>query len=440
MRQKHKLLLNLITKNQVLIPLTSLQRSLIRKKTFLRFGIKAIEVEISASKELEINEIVISKNIVDELSIPLHSQYEIIQNNTELLIGPYIGILACKSQEILHGLVQNLSNYLYDYEDIGGAILAFSEEGIDMENNLVTGYAYNPLKKTWEPGIFSYPASIFRRCGLKKILRNHLQSVLGDKVFNNYIINKWEMHEWLSSNPTIRPHLPETIRYTKSSDVLWFLEHYSPVYVKPILGSQGKGIIKGSKLDTGYEFKFNKDGQDYELAFESEKEVQTFLKENKVDGRFLIQQGINVLKKEDSMIDFRLVLVKNYSGNWVDMGLIARYGVTGRIVSNVSSGGYATMGEEVFRDICNMSEQDIFQLRKKISEIAILTAESLDKTGILCGNLGFDLAVDRDYNIWIIELNNQDPNHTIAIDAGNKQLFYETKKMNMLYAKNLAGF
>ena len=43
-------------------------------------------------------------------------------------------------------------------------------------------------------------------------------------------------------------------------------------------------------------------------------------------------------------------------------------------------------------------------------------------------------------HIWIIEVNNKDPNHTILLDAKDRQQLYSIKRANMLYAKRLAGF
>jgi len=75
-----------------------------------------------------------------------------------------------------------------------------------------------------------------------------------------------------------------------------------------------------------------------------------------------------------------------------------------------------------------------------MEEIALDVGECLDKSGRFYGNLGVDLALDTDGHIWIIEVNNRNPNHTIAIDAKNRPLFYKARLDSMLYAKFLAGF
>ncbi|MDF2606406.1 MAG: hypothetical protein K0S34_596 [Bacillales bacterium] len=413
-----------------------------RKKAYLRFGIKAVEVDVITSAEISNSNILISKNIINELCLPLLQKYELKSDGVEIILGPYIGILACKEQQTLDSIVNNLSNYLYDYEDLGGAFVAFSSEGIDITNEVINGYMFNPVTLKWDAGVYTYPSCIFRRSGLSNIQRNHLHSKIGDKIFNNFIFDKWEMHEWLEKSPKIKNFLPETIKYKHPSDITWFLDHFQTAYIKPISGSQGFGISR-TYLDEGnYIIKLN-DKENNENAvqiFTDKKEFHNFLKSKLKANRYLIQQSIDVLTLEDKMIDFRVLLVKDYYGQWKDMGIIAKYGVKGNIVSNISSGGYASTGEDAFRNVCGLNDDEIFTLRNRISDLCILAAQTMEDYGIHCANFGIDIAIDNNLNIWIIEINNKDPNHTIAIDAGAKQIFYQTKKMNMLYAKRLAGF
>lgn len=43
-------------------------------------------------------------------------------------------------------------------------------------------------------------------------------------------------------------------------------------------------------------------------------------------------------------------------------------------------------------------------------------------------------------NLWLIEMNNRDPDPTIALDINNVQLYYDLKTNPLFYAKSLAGF
>lgn len=108
------------------------------------------------------------------------------------------------------------------------------------------------MTDSFEEGTYYYPASIFKRIGMVKELRDHFHTLLGDAVFNNYIFNKWEAHQWLNSIDNVKDHIPHTILYETPKDIREFLNKYDTAYIKPIYGSQGIGIVKIEKKVNGF--------------------------------------------------------------------------------------------------------------------------------------------------------------------------------------------
>lgn len=411
-----------------------------RKIAYVRFGIKCCEVRVITSDEIEESEILLSSEVMEELKIPGFLSYEIDFNKNNIIIGPYIGMLAEKKMEHLKNETDNMKSYVYGYEEIGGAVLLFSEDGVDMDSQRIRGFVFNPENKIWEEGLYSYPASIFKRTGISKKLRNHFQSLLGDSVFNSYIFNKWEFYEWLSRFEPISEYLPDTILYKNPADLREYLKLYKSVYIKPIYGSQGTGILKIELKGKWFIMHFSQNGEKIERCFKRTGELNRFLKNNLKRERYIIQKSLNLISSEGSTIDFRLILVKDGDGQWKDIGLIARHGVRGNITSNVSTGGEAEAAEITFKNQLHLAPEEISNLRDKIGYIGKQAAVYLEESGISCGNLGIDIAIDSENHIWIIEINNIDPNHTIAINAKDRQMFYRARLLNMLYAKRLAGF
>lgn len=410
------------------------------KMIFVRFGKKCIEVKVETSYETPTNEILLSVNVIQEFHLPLQPYYEIQINKNELELGPFIGILAAKTKDKLDETVDVLTNYVYDYEEISGAILAFSVEGVNMDEQLIEGYVYNPDQKAWDFGVFHYPSSIFKRTSMEREMSNHFHSALGSSIFNSYKFNKWELFKWLKSFPSISQYLPETVLYERARDVIWFLKTYERALIKPIFGSKGIGIIQAVRNGNKLTFSYTKEGEVYEEVFEKEEEARNFIRRFVKRNRAIIQQKLELLRKDESVIDFRLLLVKNELGRWQDFGLVGRIGKSGSFISNISSGGSALIGEDVLKEVIHLPEDQLFQFRQKLSSIAFEVAANLEKCGIHLGNLGIDFAIDQDLNVFIIEVNNKDPNHTIAIDANDRQMFYHVKRANMLYAKYLTGF
>ncbi|EEG78874.1 YheC/YheD family endospore coat-associated protein [Dethiobacter alkaliphilus] len=411
-----------------------------RKITYVRFGSRCCEVSVYVSPELAKNEALLSSNVIRALQVPLQPLYMLKIRQYEMEFGPYIGLLAFRKKANLDEYISNLTNYLYDYQSIGGAVLAFSAEGVDTEKQLIDGYIYNPDLNEWEQGLYPFPASLFKRAGMRKSLRDHFHSLLGQRIFNSYIFNKWEMHTWLSNFETTKPYLPETILYETAKDALWFLKTYNEAFIKPISGSQGEGILTAKKIGNHYVFKFREEGNIQKKIIETQEEAMAFMKRLLRKDAYIIQQPLSLLKHEDRVIDFRMLLVKDQNGKWEDFNLITRFGKSGSYVSNISDGGSAELAMSTFTGIFSLSAERAYKFRQEIAQVCIDAALNLEKCGIHVGNLGIDVAIDQDFKIWIIEINNKDPNHTISIDANDRQTFYQIKKANMLYAKFLAGF
>lgn len=407
------------------------------KIAYLKFGNNTSEVKLGISPELKENELLLSINTIDELKLALFLRYELVVNKNEIQLGPFIGILGTKTKEMLDKNVQSYKNFTYDYNHIKGAILAFSLEGIHKKSNQVEGYLYHPDKEQWIKGIYPFPMAVFKRIGIKKEWRIYFNRQTNNRVFNDRIIGKWRVYTLLERNELIKPHLPETVLYQRPKDVRMFLMIFPSVFIKHTFGSQGKGIIEISRHGKWYITRIV--GQET-VVLKSDSELNTFLKENIIAGEYIVQEAIDLLTIESQKIDFRLMTVKDVNGRWNVLGTIARFGTKDNIISNVSGGGIAEMGYHAIKQTLNLSHKQTYHIIRKMGTLAVELADCLDKSSYLCGNLGIDLALDKKGHIWIIEVNNKDPNHTIALDAGNRHLLYEAKQAAMLYAKKLCGF
>ncbi|MGG1675531.1 YheC/YheD family protein [Neobacillus sp. NRS-1170] len=412
-----------------------------RKRWFLRFGIQSLEIKLRTSSFLEENELKISVEVIENLRIPLNCRYEIRREINEIILGPYIGILTASKKSSLDETVQYLSNYLYDYNHIGGAALAFSLEGINPIEKTIEGYLYNPEMKKWEPGVYAYPASVFKIIYLNKDWRNHFQTVYGSRFFNSYVFNKWEMYKWLSESSEIIPYLPKTMIYNHAEDIDYLLGMYNEIFVKPVHGSMGDRIFKVSKNGiNGLKLEYHQNGVPYEKQFSSIQELDSYFKDQFKKKTIILQQALDLISYEGKKIDFRIVMVKNQSGVWEDMCMVAKYGQQGSIVTNILAGGTAEIGEITIQKIFGLSDEEVYRFRKEINRIILNAADRIEECGVHCGNLGVDIAIDTSKNVWIIEMNNLNPSPLFALDINDRPLFYQIKRLNMLYAKRLAGF
>jgi hypothetical protein len=330
--------------------------------------------------------------------------------------------------------------YVKKYAKLHGAVVVFALNKVDQANRLIEGHCYDPVKKCWRNGIFSYPAAIHRTIGLSREWKNHFLSVIGDKIFNSRFFNKWEMYQWFSKEPEISPHLPYTILYHSPQDILDMLERFPKIYLKPILGLQGRGIVRINMENKMYIFKYRERSENCSEVCEDLNQASEYIQKRFGHGRYLIQQAVDLLQYKGGLIDFRCVVQKNQSNAWVCQTIIGRSGVKNSIVSNISNGGAAFSGENILKKAFFTSEENIADMKNQIAAFAVTVSSKLTEYGINCGSLGLDIGMDPQGRLWLIEINNRDPDPSIAMDIHDVQLYYSLKTNPLFYAKYLAGF
>ncbi len=408
---------------------------------FMRFGIKSVLVTFVIETTIPRNEIRITPDLLVKLGLQTKCLNEFIVIENELIVGPFIGILASKTDKRLNEMVSKLSTYIRNYEKIRGSIVAFSLEGINKDNLTVTGYMYNPQNNTWVKGSYPYPGSIFKHIQISNKLLEHFHSVLSGKIFNSIPFNKWEMYQWLSQFPKVTTNLPFTELYEKPLQILDVLKQYKSIIIKPLNYSFGKGIVEVTKQNEHqYRVRYRRKGKNHSISMNNTKELHHFLGRKFKKNRFIIQEKLDLELEEGRVIDFRVMLDKDGTGKWTTSGIIGKKGKPGSIVINTLNRSQIVWGETLLKKSLKLSRSKAKEYVKRLEEVAIMAAECIDQCGTIIGKLGADVAVDKSGKIWIIELNNRQPDDLMASYAGKKDISYEVRLKNMLFAKYLSGF
>ncbi|MCM3629725.1 YheC/YheD family protein [Paenibacillus glycanilyticus] len=401
----------------------------------LQFGITTFPIQLTTSEKAPQDQMLVSDACMNQLKIPAEGPFQVRKDGNKLIVGPYIGILVDKIKGKLP--FRNLIHYTKMYRHINGALLAFSPEDVNLRTKTIRGLMYSSAKKTWIPGQYRYPSSVFNKSLTSTPLITHLRYSLGKTIFNDFRLDKWSMHKLLSRNTGVRTHLPRTILYQRPQDISRMLEHSKELYMKPVQGSFGSHILKLSKQN--HKITVTHKGS-LKKQFRHVQELGYFLQRQTHQSGYLIQERIKLVSSKERLIDFRLILVKDGHGKWKRMGIISKLGPRRSIVSNISAGGTAMEGKRTLRRILHKGEAEANAICRRMEKLARTIAKQLASSGYHAANLGFDFALDTQNKLWIIEVNHNDPNPTIALDAGEKQMFHQTIKANMLYAKKLAGF
>ncbi|MDT8860369.1 YheC/YheD family protein [Alkalihalobacillus sp. MEB130] len=346
-----------------------------------------------------------------------------------------IGLLVSRSNKRVKKYLTGLLDLADCCED--GVVVVFSLKGISRERQVINGYLYNASERKWEPATFSIPDAIINRISLKRKWVQYFEDTVGCNMINNFTFSKWDMYQWLSKNPNFNKYLPLTQIITEPKVIIDFLEQYKEGYIKPINGSYGKGIYKISKEDEIFKLDVSRDRKKTQSMYVNYEELTEYFRKICKRRNYIIQQVID-LYVVDRPVDFRLITVKNGLGEWRDVGLLARKGVKGEIVSNT---GVVKNGNSALQNVLSIRRNEAIELRKKMIDVSLEAAKEMERYGGPngnLGNLGFDLAIDRNKNLWIIEINHRNPRHRMAVDAGESGMYVQANKLMMDFAITLA--
>ncbi len=412
-----------------------------KKFAFISFGSQKHYVNILINDQISPEHVLLSKKLIEAFHLPDYTVYEISLTHNEIIIGPYIGLLLSEEdRQLTPSSLNKMLVYVSEYPKLHGVIVVFALDKVNRADRFIEGYCYNPIHNCWQEGRFPYPASIYRMIGLSEEWKNHFLSAIGDKIFNNRYFNKWQMYQWFSDDSALNPYIPYTTLYHSPQDVFDMLEKFQKVYIKPVSGLRGRGIVRIGMENQSFIFKYHENQKNCYVTLESLSKAGDYIQKRFAHGRYLIQQAVDLLEHKGGVVDFRCVVQKNQSNAWVCRAIIGRAGGKDSIVSNISSGGSAFPAEELLGEVSATSEKSILDMKKEIAALAWNVCNTLDEYGINCGTLGLDIGVDNEGHLWLIEINNRDPDPTIALDVHDQELYHALKTGPLFYAKFLAGF
>jgi hypothetical protein len=269
---------------------------------------------------------------------------------------------------------------------------------------------------------------------------------------------------FLSTNDTIRSYVPDTRKATKYT-ISSMLDEYGTVYVKPTIGTGGRGIfrvwkvpapVSGVPSDSAAEGSLaaNETDQsagprmagDSQLAsapasyrFQSGKTTLRFdafepmyaaLKGRMGPKYHVVQKAIDLLDYDSRPFDVRVMVQKHGVGMWDVTGIIGRVAHPAKIVTNYHNGGTPLPVERLLAphipsaDVLAAYIDSLNQLGRRIAAHM--------QTGFQWVNaIGIDFAVDQELRPWVLEVNTL-PDITIFRKLPDKSVFRRMVRIRSL--------
>lgn len=331
--------------------------------------------------------------------------------NSHNHIGPLIALLTevKETDKPDFGNVHAFCEELHQgISELGGRFFVFSLDGFDEEG--ITGYYYE--NDEWKKGVLPLPQVIYNRLSSRRTeFGNRYNAFLenlntsGIKIFNHRFLSKWEIHETLSAEQHLRPFLPETRLYNRDA-LKEMLEHHDLLYIKPVHGSQGRRIIRLSRLEGNVHVSFSSFPEKEMPAFRDVENLARSLASKAEKQQCIIQQGIHLSDFNGRKMDFRVLCHKNAQHFWKTTSVVARVSAEDCFVSNIARGGEAIRPLQVLSGI--FGKEQAHQQVALMKELAIEVADAIGRYSQgHTAELGIDIGIDVSGKLWLIEANSK---------------------------------
>lgn len=409
------------------------------------FGTLLTYCEVEYNADLE-KTIIISKKIANELKIRESIKIHVMIHDGVAHLGPLIGIFTAGfTPSILRPIGERslfFSKFLSIEQSLGLCTFVFGAHHINWDEGTINGFIYD--QTGWRQTIFPFPNVVYDRLPNRRIENHKLLKEVKSKLTELYSIpwynpgffNKWEMHQLLKDDSSISSYLPETYINPTITQMEEMLTKYRSIFLKPTNGSLGLGVfhLMYSKEENEYFSRYRDDNNINRLRkFPSLEHFLKYAFQDRKLSDYLAQQGIKLIRLNQSQIDFRIHTNKNENGNWEITALAAKVAGKGSVTTHLNNGGIVKTLDEIYEN-----EDEKKQVLQLLTDVSIRLSDAIDRRieGFI-GEIGFDLGIDQDGQIWMFEANSK-PGRSIFSHPGLKRSDLLSRKLSLLYGQFLA--
>ena len=227
--------------------------------------------------------------------------------------------------------------------------------------------------------------------------------------------SKWTKTKILMRSPKLHQYVPDTMLFT-FDDLQLMLDKHQMVYVKPVKGSSGNGVIKVVKKNTTYSYHVGMEPRN----FPTYKEMFRSLIRRKYDREYIVQQGIRLLTYDERIFDIRIMVQKNEKSEWETTGYIGRLAHPKKIVTNFHNSGKPMTLEQLMSPY--LQDEKKAKFIESLRELGHQMAVEFHTRFPAFKEIGIDLGLDSSLKPWIIEVNTR-PDAYIFNQLKDKQMF-----------------
>lgn len=333
-----------------------------------------------------------------------------------LRIGPLIGVMVPRISGTpgrRFGIITPFCRELTDAcRSEGAFVYFFTPEDVRSNQDSIEGWT---LVGQEYKSSFPIPDVIYNRLPSRKLdgipeLQRFLKTVKSKyktTVFNEKYLDKTEVFSALRGVKSAHRYLPESYSYSGTEQLRRMCSRYRSVFLKPVTGSLGKGIIRIMKTTGGGYTVSTSSMNARKQSYASLNALIQGLAGKLRVAKYQIQQGLELIAVNGRPVDFRALVQKDIRGEWTVSSVVARIAGSNQFVSNVAQGGtVSTVRQAVAKSNIAAGKSSV---TTRLKQAALQIARGIDsRIPYHFGELGIDLAVDRSSGrVWLLEVNSK---------------------------------
>lgn len=313
--------------------------------------------------------------------------------------------------------------------------LWFTEQKANQLSDCLEGVVL--YDKKWRKGLYPFPEVVYDRATSPKsssISLKEFRSLLKAKgvkfVNTRSAFPKWSTFKVLAKDESFSCYLPETLCFNKTFDLEEMLSLFPKVCVKTSGGSRGKEVLF-----------IEREGERFVLIYPNGKKrmMSDFVQLSQAIFDFLgskktiIQRTIPLASISGKRFDIRILMQKVALDSWECTSALIRLADKGRQATNISLGASVLPAQHIIRELWPEMSTKILQ---ELELVAFKTCRILEESYGSLGELGIDMAIDKNGKCWLIEVNSK-PAKTTVLKCKQDELIRKAYERPLAYAQIL---
>lgn len=335
-----------------------------------------------------------------------------------LRLGPVIGVMISRyDPEDPSKPFGSISSFCMEMvnacQKLGAYVYFFTPEMIGPNPSTLEAVRYD---EGWKRGPVPAPDVVNNRLPTRKLenspsvqhFMKEVKSRLGTHIFNEKFLDKTEVFDALGSDEKLKKYLPESYSLKSYPILKKMCAAYPMVFLKPVRGSLGKGIIRISRQADGtYQTLTTSLEGIKKNSYSSLTKLYSSLSGKIKKNRYQIQQGLDLVRLHKKNVDFRALVHKNKKGKWSLTSIVARVAGGNHYVSNLARGGTLSTVKDALA-MSGIPPTAKLTASNRMEKAALDIAKGIEEAiPSHFGELGIDLAVDTAGRIWLLEVNSK---------------------------------